>query len=87
MITTSLDVLYIAIAISVLLLAIFVCVNLIYTILILRDVTKATEKIKDAAEQINEYIVKPVKMASGMIENIGTVITLLTERFGDKGKK
>ena len=54
---SALDILYIILAIGVALMTIFISVLLIYSILILRDVNKATDAVKDSAERINKMII------------------------------
>lgn len=83
MVTSSLDILYLAIAISVVMLSVFICVNLVFTTLILRDVSKTTEKVRDTAEKINDFVVGPLHIIKNMSEYIKTV----ANHFGHKEEK
>lgn len=65
---TSLDFLYIALGVGFLLLTIFGSIAVFYMIFILRDVSKATDSIRDTAEKLNEYILSPIKVANAVIE-------------------
>lgn len=87
MFNTSLDILYISLAVSAILLTIFICVNLVFSVLILRDVSKATEKVRDASEKIHGYVVAPIKNISAFVENITAIVSALQNRFGGKEDK
>lgn len=86
MIVTSLDVLYIAIAIAIILLTIFVCVNLVFTVLILRDISKATEKVRDTAEKVNEFVVGPIRTIQHLADYLKKIADTLAERYLSKDK-
>lgn len=81
MFNSALDVLYIAIAVSLFLLTVFVCVNLVFTTLILRDISKASEKIRDTAEKVNDFIVGPIKTWQHFSDYVRRLIEALFERF------
>ncbi|PIQ78188.1 hypothetical protein COV82_01680 [Candidatus Peregrinibacteria bacterium CG11_big_fil_rev_8_21_14_0_20_46_8] len=72
--------LYLVLAIGVALLTIFVCVALIYLILIFRDVSKILEKTRDTAERINEFVIKPVTIVSTVVDRIRPIVEAAMER-------
>lgn len=49
-------------------LALFGSVALFYLIFILRDLSKATENVRETTEKVNEYIISPIKVASAVID-------------------
>ncbi len=88
MINTSLDLLYVSLAVGFFLLAVFACMALLYTILILRDVQKATEKAKDTMEKVNDYVMKPIVFMQSVASFVEPIIENVTERMaGEGGKK
>jgi len=86
MITTSLDVLYISLAIGVFILAIFLCVLLLYVILILRDVVKISDKARDTMDQVNEYVMKPIVFMQSIKKFIDPIVDRFNSRSSDKDK-
>lgn len=80
MVNTSLDLLYIILALSIMLVAIFFSVTLIYLILILRDAAKVTEKTRETAEVVHEYLMKPVAMIQSIRGFISPVIDQINEK-------
>lgn len=83
MIATSLDVLYISLAIGVFLVSVFFCVVLLYLIMILRDVVKIADKTRDTMDQINEYVMKPIVF----MQSIKKFIDPIVDRIHDKVSK
>lgn len=81
---TPLDLLYITIAIGIALLVIFLCITLIYSILILRDVNKLVSSAKDTAEKVNTYVMKPVKAAKNLHKNIAPIIKIVEEKISER---
>lgn len=81
--------LYVVLTIAIALLTIFLCVTLIYLILILRDVNKMLEKVRDTVERVNTFILKPVSLASTIVDHVRPLIEAALERRGEhrKGKK
>lgn len=71
---------YIVLSIAIALLTIFLSVTLIYMILILRDTSKMLEKIRDTVEKINTFILKPVSLASSIVEHVKPLIESVLER-------
>lgn len=72
--------LYLVLAIGVALLTIFVCVALIYLILIFRDVSKILEKTRDTAERINDFVLKPVTLIATIVDRIRPLVEAALER-------
>jgi cell shape-determining protein MreC len=65
---TSLDFLYIALGAGFLLLVIFLCVTLVYFIMILKDLTEITNKVKDTAQKVNHYVLQPFNFVKEVME-------------------
>lgn len=84
MFNSALDVLYIAIAVSLFLLTVFICVNLVFTTLILRDIAKASEKIRDTAEKVNHFVTGPIKTWQNCADYLRRLIEVFFERFFTK---
>ena len=80
MFDTSLDLLYVALAVIILLVGILLAIAIVYLIMILRDVSKASYFVRDTAKQVNEFVYKPLAMAHGVMEKIAPIIEKLQER-------
>lgn len=78
--------LYVVLTIAIALLTIFLCVTLIYLILILRDVNKMLEKVRDTVERVNTFILKPVSLASTIVDHVRPLIESALERREKKRK-
>lgn len=87
MFTDSESTLYIVLTIAIALLTIFLCVTLIYLILILRDANKMFEKIRDTVERVNSFIIKPVSLISSIVDHIKPLIEGALERRGEQRKR
>lgn len=87
MFTDSQTTLYIVLSIAVALLTIFLCVTLIYLILILRDLSKMLEKIRETVDRVNAFILKPVSLASSIVDHVRPLIESALERRGESKKK
>lgn len=79
--------LYVVLTIAIALLTIFLCVTLIYLILILRDVNKMLEKVRETVERINTFILKPVSLASSIVDHVRPLIEAALERREVRGRK
>lgn len=79
--------LYVVLTIAIGLLTIFLCVTLIYLILILRDTSKMLEKVRDTVERINTFILKPVSLASTIVDHVRPLIESALERREEHHKK
>ena len=78
---------YIVLTIAIALLTVFLCVTLIYLILILRDTSKMLEKVRTTVEKVNMFILKPVSLASTIVDHIRPFIEAALERRSEHGKK
>lgn len=79
--------LYVVLTIAVALLTVFLCVTLIYLILILRDVSKMLEKVRETVERINTFILKPVSLASTIVDHVRPMIEAALERREEHSRK
>lgn len=84
MITTSLDVLYISLALGFIVLVIFLSISLFYLIFILRDVSKITDKAKDTTDVLSEYVLSPVRFFYGLYEKLEPLIEALVAKYSKK---
>lgn len=80
MFDNPLNILYIVLAVVILLLGILLAIAVVYFIMILRDVSKASYLARDTIEKVNEFIYKPLKMANTVLEHIKPVLENLHER-------
>ena len=83
---TSLDILYMVLALGIALMSIFISVLLVYAIFILRDINKATEAVKDSAMLVNEFIVKPIRIGHEILKYARPVVDVV-EQHMNKEKK
>ncbi|PJC36534.1 hypothetical protein CO046_05145 [Candidatus Peregrinibacteria bacterium CG_4_9_14_0_2_um_filter_53_11] len=72
--------LYLVGSISIGLLTIFLCVTLVYVILILRDASKVIEHVRETVDRVNSFIIKPVSLASSIVDHIRPIIENVMER-------
>mgnify|MGYP001571449956 CR=1 FL=1 len=79
--------LYIVLSIAVALLTIFLCVTLIYLILILRDVNRMLEKVRDTVDRVNAFVIKPVSLAASIVDHVRPMIEAALERRAEQGEK
>ena len=79
MIETSQDVLYISLAAGFLLLSVFGSMALLYLVLVLRDVTKITDKLKGIVGTVNDYVLKPAEIAMTFKKVVWPAIQKLRE--------
>lgn len=84
MFTDSQTALYIILSIAIALLTVFLCVTLIYLILILRDASKMIEKVRDTVEKVNTLVLKPVSIVSSIVDHLRPYIEAALERKVEK---
>lgn len=84
MFTDSQTSLYVVLTIAVALLTIFLCVTLIYLILILRDASKMIERVRDTVEKVNTFVLKPVSLASAIVDHVRPLVESALERYADR---
>jgi uncharacterized protein YoxC len=90
MVTSTQDILNLSLAIGFALLVIFLCVALVFLILVLRDVSKITSKTRETVDTVSGYILVPAKALSklgGKIETIAEIIQKKVEKEYKKRKK
>lgn len=87
MFTDSQTTLYIVLTISIALLTVFICVTLIYLILILRDASKTIEQIRDTADKVNSFVIKPVSLISSVVDHIKPLLENALERRMEQNRK
>lgn len=80
MFENPLNLLYIVLAAVILLLGILLAIAIVYLIMILRDASKASFFIRDSAEKVNEFLYKPLMMATTIVENIKPILENLQEK-------
>ena len=80
MFENTLNLLYIVLAAVILLLGILIAIALVYLIMILRDASKASFFVRDTAEKVNEFMYKPLMMATTIVENIKPILENLQEK-------
>lgn len=81
---SALDILYIVLAIGIALFSIFFSIVLVYAILILRDVNKATELVKDSAERVNKMIIAPLKMTGEVVKLARPVVEAASRKVHER---
>lgn len=99
---TSLDFLYIALGVGFIILVIFTCAMLLNLTLVLRDVTKITENVRDISDRLKAVVFEPIQVLSEMTAGFGflhDIVDKIKARFdgsaeaevedelGDMGKK
>lgn len=84
---SSQDTLFVVLTVAVALLTVFLCVTLLYLILVLRDASKIVEKAKDTVEKVNAFVVKPVKFASLLFDQLRPLIERMVEGHSKHGRK
>lgn len=90
MFATSGDVLNMSLAIGFALLVIFLCMLIFYAILILRDVTKVMDDVKEIVHRVHSTIVEPLRAIDYIIERAKPYIDMALEKrtkTKKKGKK
>ena len=88
MFVDSQSTLYAVLSIAVALLTVFLCVTLVYLILILRDVNRMLEKVRDTVDRLNAFIIKPVSLAATIVDHVRPLIeAAIAGRGREKGRK
>lgn len=76
MITTSADILNIALAAGFSFIAIFLCIALYFLIFILRDTAETMRVVRRTAESIDEMLIQPLAFVAGLIGHVGTFLNM-----------
>ncbi len=80
MFENPLNLLYIVLAAIILLIGILLAIAIVYLIMILRDASKASYYVRDTAEKVNEFVYKPLMMATTIVENLKPILETLQEK-------
>ncbi len=80
MFVDSQSTLYLVSSLAIALLTIFLCITLVYLILILRDSSKVIEHVRDTVDKVNDFIVKPVSLAATIVDHIKPLVEGLFNR-------
>lgn len=83
----ALEILYIALAISGLLLILLLCVAVIQGILLLRDVRTVTGRVAKITEKVDNLISKPFMIFKDILQVIIPFIQKAKDRFQKKTKR
>ncbi len=78
---TATDLFFVILAVAIALLSIFFSITLVYAILILRDINKATDAMRDSAERIHGMIIKPIKMTHEILKYAKPVVEVVEDRL------
>lgn len=84
---TASDLFFVILAVAIALLSIFFSITLVYAILILRDINKATEAMRDSAERIHSMIIKPLKMTHEILKYAKPVVDVVEDRLRRETKE
>lgn len=87
MFATSADVLNICLAIGVIILTIFLAILLFYGILVLRDVSKSTERLNDLTEKLHKTITAPLKLVDYLVAKAEPLMETAVEKVKKKVEK
>ncbi len=91
MVTSTLDILYLSLAVGFIVLVIFLSITLLYTIFILRDVSSVTQDVKEVTEKVNQVIVSPLNAFHFLVEQLKPYLEnafhAIQQRRAKKGKK
>lgn len=80
MFVDSQSTLYLVSSLAIALLTIFLCITLVYLILILRDTSKVIEHVRETVDRVNDFIVKPVALAATIVDHIKPLVEGLFNR-------
>ncbi len=75
------DLLFVILAVAIALLSIFFSIALVYVVMILRDINKATDAMRDSAERIQGMIIKPLKMTHEILKYAKPVVEVVEDRL------
>jgi uncharacterized protein YoxC len=78
---TATDLLFVILAVAIALLSIFFSIALVYVVMILRDINRATDAMRDSAERIHGMIIKPIKMTHEILKYAKPVVEVVEDRL------
>lgn len=84
MFATSADALNVSLAIAVIILTIFLAILIFYGILILRDMSKSSEKLNDLVEKTHKTVTAPLKLIDLVVEKAEPYIEAAIEKLMKK---
>ncbi len=87
MFATSEDVLNMSLAIGFIVLVIFLSILIFYAILILRDVSRTTQKVEEVVDQVYKTITEPLRALDYIIEKAKPYLEVLVEKWVGGKKK
>jgi len=88
MFETTGDILNVSLAIGFLVLVIFISMVCFYLVIILRDVSKVTDEVKDIVYKVHKTIVEPLKAIDYLVEKVRPYIeTIMESKMSEKTKK
>lgn len=89
MFATSGDILNMSLAIGFIVLVIFLSILIFYGIMILRDVSRTTDKVEEVVDRVHRTITEPLRALDYLIDKAKPYLELLVEKWmgGKKGKK
>ena len=86
MFATSGDILNMALAFGFIVLVIFLCVFLFYGIIVLRDVSKVTDRARDFIVRVHKTVTEPLRALDYVVDKVKPYVEAFVERKM-KGKK
>ena len=78
---TATDLLFVILAVAIALLSIFFSIALVYVVMILRDINRATDAMRDSAERIHSMIIKPIKMTHEILKYAKPMVEVVEDRL------
>ncbi len=76
----STDILYLTLSVCITILTVFLSITLVYLLLVLRDIVRVTDQVKDVIDRMNTYITKPILMTKSIIEFVAPFIQTAQDR-------
>lgn len=86
MFATSADVLNMSLAIGFIVLVIFLSIFIFYAILVLRDVSKVTDEVREVVGRVHSTIMEPLRAIDYIVEKAKPYVEMAIEKRA-KGKK
>ena len=86
MFSQPLNLLYIVLSISIIILTIFISWAIVYVIFILRELQHTTAKAKQVVERVDSWLIEPVKIANEIIRKIKFISNFVEERAKKRRK-
>ena len=82
MIQSTLDILYLSLAIGFIVLVVFLSITLTYATFVLRDLSRVMHDVEEITDKVNEYILSPMRIANAIFENLKPFIAAFREKSG-----